>query len=300
MKIRWRELIISFLMALALWYGVSGSEKIESQVDVRVDYRGLPTGLVVRSGMINKVSVRVRASVGMINAIAGRDYAFYIDLSEVHKGENTLPISVGYLPFRSGVEVIDITPSRITLQVDSIESKTVPVIAVLSGNLPQDHIAQATFNPTEVTLSGPSALIESMDSLEVPIAIAEPVIPGATEVKRLLPLPEGLDATPSEVTASIHIGIKRKLVTVTRTVAVSTPAGVGKFVRPDKVTLSVAMPESLAPKAASNSGIKASASLDSTELGSYTVPVHVSLPEGAEIVSIKPPQVTITLEQKQP
>lgn len=298
MKLRWREFIVAFLMAVILWYGVSGSEKLESQVEVRVDYRGLPQGLVVTSGQVNKVTVRVRASMGMLRSMGGRDYAFLMDLSDVRKGENVLAVNLAYLPFRSGVEVMDVTPSRITLHVDTVETKIVPLKAEVSGDTPPDFVAHVSFTPPELTVSGPSALLEDMDAISVPVVINGPVVPGTTESKRLVPLPDGVDATPTEVKQSVQMGIRRKLVSVTRAVQVDAPAHLGKFVRPDKVSLAVAMPQSLAGKAASNNQIRAFVNLGTYDLGSYTLPVMVALPEGAELVEVEPARVTVTLEQK--
>ena len=298
MKLRWREFIVAFLMAVVLWYGVSGSEKLESHLEVRVDYRGLPQGLVVTSGQVSKVSVRVRASMGMLRTLSGRDYAFYMDLSDLRKGENVLAVNLSYLPFRSGVEVMDVTPPRITLNVDTLETRTVPLKAEVSGDTPPDFVAHVSFSPAEVTLSGPSSLLEDIEELAVPVVVEGPVVPGTTESKRLVPLPDGVDVSPTEVSQSVQMGIRRKLVTVTRTVQVDTPPNLGKFVRPDKVSLAVAVPQSLAAKAASNSQIRAFVKLDNHNLGSYSLPVQVSLPDGAELVEADPPRVTVTLEQK--
>lgn len=300
MNVRWRELIAAFLMAVILWYGLSGSEKIESQIEVRMDYRGLPPGLVVREGLVNKVNVRVRAPVGMIRSLSSRDYAFFMDLSDIRKGENTLPISSAQLPFRSGMEVMEISPSRIVLDVDELETKIVPLEATLQGSLPLDYVVQATLAPYEVSLTGPSALLQNMHKVVVPITVESPVIPGSTDSTKILLLPEGVEATPAKATISLQVGIKRKQVTVTRAVRVDLPAKLGRFVRPDKVRITLDIPESLAAKADTSTNIKAGVTLESMELGSYTLPVQATLPEGAELVSIDPPQVTVTVEQKQP
>ena len=300
MTMRWKDFLIAFLMAAVLWYAVSGSEKVETQVDVRLDYRGLPQGLVVRSGQVNKVSVRIRAPIGLLRSVSGREVAFFMDLSDVRKGENVLAVNLTDLPFRSGVEVIDVSPSRITLSVDSIETKVLPLEADISGTLPKDYVATATFRPAEVRVTGPSTLLEDMDKLYVPVAVESPIIPGTTEFKRLVPVPEGVDVSPLDTNVSLHIGWKRKQVTVSRTVRVDAPDNVGKFVRPDKVSVTLGIPESLAAKAGSNADIKATATLESTDLGSYTLPVQISLPAGAELIEVNPPRVTVTLEQKQP
>jgi YbbR domain-containing protein len=299
MKLRWREFLVAFLMAVVLWYSVSGSEKVESQMDVRVDYRGLPQGLVVRTGQVARVAVRVRASAGMLRSISSRDFAFYMDLSDVRKGENELAINPASLPFSSGVEVIEVTPSRILLDVDTLESKSVPLAAEINGELPVDHVAQVSFTPPTVVINGPSSTLAEVTKIVIPLQVNSEATPGVTEFKRLLPLPGGVDSTPPEVKITQHIGIKRKLVTVTRTVQVDTPAAFGKFVRPDKVAISVAVPDSQSSRAASNNTIRAFATLDRNELGSYSLPVQATVPENSELVSIEPPNVTVTLEQPQ-
>lgn len=299
MKLRWRELIIAFLMAVAVWYIVTGSEKVESQLEVRVDYRGLPHGLVIRSGTVNKVSVRVRASMGMIHSLSGRDFACFVDLSSVRKGENILPVLPSQIMLPGGVEVIDVTPSRIYLDVDTLESKMVPLRIEIQGDLPGDYIVEATPLPAEVRITGASSQVEGIKDLPLSLAVERPLVPGTTEIRRLVSVPDGVDSSPSEIRITLHVGIKRKLAQVTRPVTVQVPEQFSLQVRPDKVRISLAVPESLAGKAASDEGIKAYAQLGTHGLGTHALPVQVLLPEGMELVKVEPAQVSVTVGQKQ-
>lgn len=300
MKLRWREILVAFLMAVSLWYGVSGSEKLESQIDVRVDYRGLPQGLVIRNGLISRVTVSVQAPGAMLRTLSARDYTFYMDLSRVHKGQNILPINLADLPFHSGIDVLDAAPSRITLDVDTLESKMIPLVAEASGLPRGDLTAEVSFIPAAITITGASELLAPIDKLSVPVVIEEPIVPGTSMTQRLLNLPDGVYYQPTEVKIATFIDFKRKQVKVSRSVQVEVPSSLGRFVRPDKVDIFLAMPESIADKAASNKEIRAFVNLEQYDLGSYTLPVRVSLPNGAELVGVEPPQVSVTLEQKQP
>ncbi len=47
MKLRWREWLLAFVIALAFWYGISGTERVETQVELAVDYKGTPPGLII-------------------------------------------------------------------------------------------------------------------------------------------------------------------------------------------------------------------------------------------------------------
>ena len=58
---RWQTLfsaLLSLVIATGLWYLVVGRDHVETQVELRVEYRGLPSGLVVGDGLINQLSVR--------------------------------------------------------------------------------------------------------------------------------------------------------------------------------------------------------------------------------------------------
>lgn len=298
MKLRWKALVIAFAMAVALWYGVSGSEKVESILEVRVDYRGLPSGYVVRSGLVNKIEVRVRAPIGIIRTLADRNPIFYMDLSSVKQGENIMQMDGSQLRFRSNVEVMDITPSRINLDIDVTAQKQVPVVGQISGNLPSDIIAQVSFAPSEVTISGPSREIQGVEFLPVPVEVDATTLPGNHESPLRLVLPEGIDATPPNVRQTLHIGVKRKLVSATRDVYVEVPESLGSFIRPDKVKIQLAVPLSLVDGIAGNRTLRAFALLDNFDLGVQNLPVMVNLPPGAELVKVEPERIAVTLEQK--
>jgi YbbR domain-containing protein len=300
MKLRWKEFTVALLMAIVLWYGVSGSEKLESHLEVRMDYRGLPQGMVVRSGLVSKVSVRVRAPVGMLRTLTNREYAFDLDLSHVHKGQNILPVSMAHLPFRVGVEVIEISPSRIFLDVDTISSRILPLEAQVNTAPPRDHALRVAFNPPEVRVSGPSSLVDEMTMIEVQIVLEKPDQIGDITFTRMLPLPHGIDASPPEAKVTVSIDINRTPVKVTRNVQVTGPPdkSIQPVSQPERVSIEVAMPESLAARAASNKDIQAFARFTDQGPGSHTLPVQVELPAGAELIAVDPPHITVTLEQK--
>jgi hypothetical protein len=300
MKPRWKELFLAFAIAVSIWYFVSGSEKVESQIEARADYRGLPQGLIVRSGTVGRVSVRVRVSVGMRHTLASRDFAFFVDLSSVKKGDNVLPINISSLDLPGGAEVIDVAPSRIFLEVDTLESRLVPLTAQVQGELPGDYTAETSVTPDEVKISGPSTEVKKIRRIVIPVTPDQPVTPGNSESRRPIPLPEGLDCSPSEARVGLHIGIKRKLAQTTRPVTVSVPPQFTLFMRPDRVRLSLAVPESLAGKINDDDGIRAYVQPEGFARGFYTLPVLVSLRDGIELVRVEPATIAVSMEEKQP
>ncbi|MDR2489621.1 MAG: hypothetical protein LBD42_09065 [Desulfovibrio sp.] len=298
MKLQWKELLLAFLIAVGIWYLVSGSEKVESQIEARVDYRGLPQGLTVRRGMIGKVSVRIRVSVGMLHSLSNREFSFFMDLSSIKKGENVLPINISYLALPGGAEVIDIVPSRIVLEADTLESKMVPLLVEVRGTLPVDYTVDTSVTPGEVKISGPTTEVKKIRHITIPMTVESSITPGNSESRHIVPLPAGLDCSPSEIKVGMHIGIKRKLVQVTRLVNASVPEQFSLYMRPDKVQISLAVPESLAGSLSSEGNIQAYVRLERFEPGTYSLPVQVTLQDNIELVKIEPATISISVEQK--
>lgn len=204
MKIRWKELILSLIMAIGLWYSVSGSEKIETQIEVRVDYRGIPSNLAISEGIISKVKVRVKASAGQIATLYNRDSpAFLMDLSGLVKGENILPIPISKFPFWGGVEVIDVVPSNIILEVDAVKSKKVPLtIDLVNLTKNQKKELSVSVEPSVVTIKGPEEMIDALSSL----AVRCPVLTSGDShyLKVAVSTPDNVDAQPMQVNLTIR------------------------------------------------------------------------------------------------
>ena len=72
-KGNWRYLLVAFLLAIGLWYTLNAREQIERVVEVRLDYKGLPPGLIVTGGQLNKVSVRLRGPQELLRSMTNRE-----------------------------------------------------------------------------------------------------------------------------------------------------------------------------------------------------------------------------------
>ncbi|MDR1945887.1 MAG: hypothetical protein LBQ51_01800 [Desulfovibrio sp.] len=290
-----KEMFLALVMALTLWYGVSGSEKFESQVEVRVEYRGLPQGLTVSGGYVGKVAVRLRASAGVLRSVSDRDFSVQMDLSGVREGENVLAVHPAYRPIRGGVEVIDVSPSRIILNVDKLTKRTVPLEAQLQGAVPRDMQVAVSFVPPLVAISGAASVLGDIEKITIPVRVESSLVPGTSESKRALPLPDGVDAEPGEVTVVMQAGEKRRQIAVGRTVLFDAAAAGGRVARPDRVRITIRLPESSAPGAAADRSIRAYVDPERESVESV-LPVQVDLPDGVELVSVDPSRVSLVKE----
>lgn len=161
---------ISFLFAILFWLFVmnQGSPDTltgEQTYTIPLVARGLPQTMVV---MTRLPSVRVRLQ-GINPSANIKDLYAEIDLSGGVPGENSYAIKVNTPP---GTKAIDLQPSEVTLKLDSVEEKTVPVEPVITGNPAEGYkLGIPLVKPSAVNVRGPSAILATLDKVVVEVSV---------------------------------------------------------------------------------------------------------------------------------
>ena len=172
-KGNWRYLLVAFLLALGLWYTLNAREQIERVVEVRLDYKGLPPGLIVTGGQLNKVSVRLRGPQELLRSMTNREISYTMDLSGVTPGKNVIPLTTGENkpPELRAYEVLEVTPSRMILEVDKIMETNLPVKVALRASPAASSVRlkDLVVDPPQVTVRGPASVIASMKEIQAEI-----------------------------------------------------------------------------------------------------------------------------------
>ena len=292
MKLRWLDMLISVLLAFTLWFVLSGTGKSVSSFDVRLDYRGLPQDMVITSPLVNSISVRVSGSAGLMRTFNNRNHSYQVDLSNLKIGENIINISNDKLPFRGATDISVVEPAQIIIVTDSIESKSVPLILKLHGDLPTDYTISAETAVSEVVVRGASSLTKTIEDIELSVDIPENLTVGSKQLIKVLPFPEGISLKPSEVNITFYTDIKRQQVSIKRRVIIDHTTGLNGTVEPDEVTLHLDLPASLAQDAENNEEIIAYVKSKSTPNGNGKLQVQATLPKLGKVISIEPDRVT--------
>ncbi|MDE7063916.1 MAG: YbbR-like domain-containing protein, partial [Desulfovibrionaceae bacterium] len=89
----WLILALAFLSALLMWYTVTVRDRLEVQLEVRLDYRGVPENMVVVDGLINKMSIRLRGPEALVRSITPQNLNQVVNLSKLKKGTNVIPLT---------------------------------------------------------------------------------------------------------------------------------------------------------------------------------------------------------------
>ena len=287
--------VISFLFAIFIWLfvmnqGTPSTLIPEQTVSIPLVASGLPQNMVVMS-VLPLVRVRLQG----INPSANiSDIYAQIDLSSGAPGERSYRINV-IAPV--GTNVVDVQPANIKLQLDTLQEKTVPVEAIVTG-VPADGYQLGTIfvKPSAVNVRGPSSILSTLTKVTVEISatganetiqITRPVSFRDKEGKPIFgpnPSVDILSAFPSTVDVIAPVvakGLSSKMIPL-KVTSIGTPAQ-GKILRflvpsPSSVQV-LGTPQALKGFDSLNLGPVDITNL--TEDKSFQIPIEkVTLPQG--------------------
>ncbi|MBM7853893.1 YbbR domain-containing protein [Desulfohalotomaculum tongense] len=167
---RYSLMIISLFMAVLLWLYVTNLQHPLQEQEFRVSLQteGLPEGMVIEE-LPERVSVRVKAGGVKVGGLEAKDFKARVDLSAVELGENNLPVEVTAPP---GVEITRVNPNQVTIQVDKLVEKQVPVQVFLRGTpQPGYSTGEPVLVPTAVLARGPSRLLNTINQVPVTVDV---------------------------------------------------------------------------------------------------------------------------------
>jgi len=164
-------------LAVMLWFAIAGEKTSELGLMVPVELQSFPRDMELTGEPVNTIEARLRASTSIIQRLRPGEVAAMIDLAGVGEGEHIEHLTEDSLRVPFGVQVVRLTPSVITLRLESTLQKTLPIHPRLVGTpAPGYEVASMTCSPRDVRVAGPKSRVR-----EVEAAFTEPVsIEGAS------------------------------------------------------------------------------------------------------------------------
>ena len=177
---RWRSFatpvalaLISLGAATALWVAVT-----ESQNPNRVTYFNgaielkavnVPDGLAVASIREPNVTMRVSAPESTLKKLTAADFAAEVDLSGVRQRDSDQRV-IGRVVSKRDVQIVEVTPQVVTVTLETLSTRTVPVQASLQGTPPQGFSSgDIEINPTQVRITGAESLVRLVNSVSADV-----------------------------------------------------------------------------------------------------------------------------------
>jgi YbbR domain-containing protein len=286
--------LLSLLLAIALWFAVSGEERTETTLNMALELVNLHQHLMVTSEVPPALQVRVVGPRSIINNLSQTRLTETMDLAHYKSGRHTFYLGPNSFALPRGVQVIRIQPNPINLTLSATITQTLPIKPVIENNPPQGYqVVSVQTRPARITVKGPVSELSNLTSLStLPIDLSNlresTIIATDLDFKNLhLSLKE-----PVPILADIKIAPK----TLTRTlsgVPVLTEPQPAK-VSPARVTLTIKGPW---PQVHNLKAENLKARVDTSHLapGRHRLKFSVELPSDVSLVRSRPRTIIVTV-----
>ncbi len=161
----------SLLAACCLWVYVMTDNNpiVERSVEVRLQQINLPNNMMVFN-VPDRVVVKIRGTRTKISNDVEGELTASLNLKNVTEGQQSLPVRVSF----SDGEVVSVTPGEVSVYVDTVSEKTVPVITREVGASTGDMIiGHSVITPAEVTLRGATHRIDKVNKVVAPVDVTD-------------------------------------------------------------------------------------------------------------------------------
>jgi len=163
--------VVSVVLAALLWLLVSGEQTVERALRIPLEYTNLPPQLELVGDPPTVVDVRVRGSSGTLSRIAAGELVAVLDVRSARSGQRLFHLTTAEVRAPFGVEVVQVTPSNVSMLFELSESKTVPILPEVEGQPASGFaVGQITSEPPTVVIVGPGSALKTLSH-----ATTEPV-----------------------------------------------------------------------------------------------------------------------------
>jgi hypothetical protein len=300
-KINWLILLLSLVLACGLWYMVTVRDRLEVQAEVTLHYRNMPEQLMVREGMLKSFTVQVRGPQALVKDLHAAMLTYYVDLSSLRRGTNVIALAAPRAMLESrAIDVMGFVPNQLVLEAEGIVESSVPLeprfsAPALAKALKAENLR---VSPASVSLRGPESVIRKISGLKLDVPL-EPAVAGDYQLSLPVSTPAQVTATPGTVLASYSVAGGRGLVELVREPLVDAKDARSYRITPQKVTLTVELPEWLMSNKGYLEQVRVVIDVKGLPLfGSGAVRPSVELPEGARLVGISPVTLNVTKSGK--
>ncbi len=165
----WALKLLSFVFAVALWFYVYYQmPESEEPMEATLALKNMPSGLIRTSDMPGKINIIVKGPNAKLQQIKKDRLAYELDLENVSPGNLSFKVidtRIKGLPL-SGVKIVQISPTEITLTLSERIERTVPVEIITRGEPAKNYtVEEKTSKPDLVKVSGARSEVENLKAV---------------------------------------------------------------------------------------------------------------------------------------
>ena len=163
----WTLKLLALAITLGLWYAVT-TQRAPATVRLRavqLDFV-LPEGVEIGNDPLGEVDVTIEGSQGKLAELNARNLVARADVTDLKPGDRVARLSDKNLlmDLPEGVRIIEVNPRSITLHLETVVERDVPVEARFEGAPPEGFRAGAPqVSPASVRVRGPESHVRAVE-----------------------------------------------------------------------------------------------------------------------------------------
>src|SRR5690349_10818180 len=155
--------LMAVALAMLLWLIVAGDHLVERSLRVPLEYRNIPPEIELVGDPPTEVDVRLRGSSALLGRLEPRDVVAVLDLAAARPGSRMFHLLSDEVRAPYGVEVAQVIPSTIAVDLEKSGRRTVPVVPALDGEpAPGFVIGRVSSDPVTVEVAGPESRLKQL------------------------------------------------------------------------------------------------------------------------------------------
>lgn len=166
--------VVAIALATLLWLSVAGEHVVERSMRVPLEFRNIPPQLEIVGDPPDTVDVRLRGSSALLSRLAPGEVVALLDLGAARPGSRLFHIRNDEVKAPYGVEVAQVVPGTVALELEKSAMRTVPVVPAIEGEpAPGFVVGRISSEPATVQIVGPESHIRALaQATTEPVTVA--------------------------------------------------------------------------------------------------------------------------------
>jgi len=208
----WQLKLLSLVIGASLWFSVVGEDRVDITVTIPLELRNLPASLVIANQYRKDIEVVINGPRRLIHEVRQQNISRPIDLSKAEPGAMVIKNDAESIPLPRGITVQRVQPANITLLIDRLARKDFAIVPITKGKPAAGFILESlTFNPPQITVTGPQTVLEKEDALKTTVINLEGADSSST-FQVHLDLSEALLRLLGETVIEANVALKEVMV----------------------------------------------------------------------------------------
>lgn len=291
----WLLKVLAVVCAIVLWFYADAESNpfVTKHFDVPVQYVNQAENLAVEGG-VQTVRITIRGKEADTYSLRSDDFTAEVDLSDAVLGSSQYAVQV---QAPSLVERFSVAPDKVTLHIDAVQRKEVPVRVSTTGAVPAGYELEGTeVLPGTVIITGLSKDLEAVSEIETEaIDLSKLTAESTLEVKLHT---DDRISVEGDSQVTVHVLIQKQQTHSSYTAAIAlyhVPDGYTVTLGQESAALVLSGSSALLESQRELSRIQLYVDCSGLSEGEYTLPVQVDYSGELTIGQLTPATVQVTV-----